>query len=76
MLRFNVDWTVSGSSVVQVSEEELAESGINPDDFSSEKELFLAIDNAYFHDLSYDAVEDYDERQKPEIINVYLEEEF
>jgi hypothetical protein len=76
MLRFNVDWTVSGSSVVRVSEEELAEIGIDPNDFSSDKELFLAIDKAYSYGLSDDVVADYDERQRPEITNVYIEEEF
>lgn len=75
MLRFNVDWTVSGSSIVRVSEEELAEIGIDPNDFSSDKELFLAIDKAYLYGLSDDVVADYDERQRLEITSVHIEEE-
>lgn len=76
MLRFNVDWTVSGSSTVEVEEKDVAEAGIDIRSFNSDKALFLALNEKYDGDLLYEAVNDWYEREAPELEMVYLENDY
>lgn len=72
MLRFNVDWTVSGSPIVRVSEEELAEIGIDPNGIRNCSWLLTRLTSMACRTMF---VADYDERQRLEITSVHLEEE-
>lgn len=76
MLRFNVDWTVSGSSTVEVDEKDAAEAGIDIRSFDSDRALFLALNEKYDGGLLREAVNDWYEREAPELDMVYLENDY
>lgn len=65
-MKFNIDWSVRGSSTVEFTDDEVAEAGVDPD--QDDVRLFRAL-NTFFHgDPLQDAVSDFDERDAPELI--------
>lgn len=69
-MKLTVDWEVRGTSTVCVSEAEMLKWDIEPDAFDTDLDLFLALDRACGYDLSMELVSDYDERDRPTILDV------
>ena len=69
-LEFEVEWTVSGRSRIEVTWDEINGAGINPDDYPDDRELFAALDEYFQHDLSNEVVSDFEERDRPVINSV------
>lgn len=74
-LTFRVDWTVSGTSYVEVENEDIAtvvDDNFDPDQFSDE-ELFEFFDAAFMGDLRHELVDMFDERGPVQVDEVTVE---
>lgn len=76
MPTFDVAWSVTGSSQVDVTNEDLAEAaraGFDVDE--SPHAVFEFLNKKYDNDLLSEAADEWYERDRPEIIQVELEED-
>lgn len=71
-MRYEVDWTVSGTSTVEVSDQEWAQAGIDPDSMTLIEALTL-LDERTGYDIGSEVVSDFDQRERP-VFESVLEE--
>lgn len=76
MPTFDVAWSITGASQVDVTEEDLAEAAAAGFDVEENPQsTFLFLNTKYEGDLLLEATHDWYERDRPAIIQVEFEEE-
>ena len=74
MSYYSIDWVVRGSSVVEIPDYDIADAGLDPDDFADPAEFVRQMDAWYDYDLLREAVDNFSERDRPEVTSA-LEED-